>query len=274
MRAEIILVGDELLEDMHGAQPDYISQLLSDMGADLTSRGFTLGRVTAAGDGRDELASLLRDATERRVDLVVTVGGLGPTHDDRVRDEVAAVLGLGEPLPHPDAMRWLVQRYQRLGIDVPPPGGPWERMGHCPPGASPVRNPEGMAAGIACLLGEATRVRSLPGVTFEALPMWRQEVLPELDRGGGPPPGTSRAVLRVTGAREGIVGPVVEEFAMSNPSIRARINLMEAQGNRFRAIRVTLTGGEAEVEDAADRLAGMLTRVSGINVEREGDGTP
>jgi molybdopterin-biosynthesis enzyme MoeA-like protein len=131
-----------------------------------------------------------------------------------------------------------------------------------------------MAAGIAFQLGEATQVRSLPGVTFEALPMWRQEVLPELDRDGAPSPGMARAVLRVTGAREGILGPVVEEFAMSNPSIRARINLMEAHGNRFRSIRVTLTGGEAEVEDAAHRLEGMLTRVSGINVEREGDGGP
>jgi len=269
VRAEIILVGDELLEDMHGVWPDYMSQLLSDMGTDLVQRGYGLGRVTAVGDAPGELSPLLKDAGERNVHLVVVVGGLGPTHDDRVRDEVAAAVGMGAPRPHPDAMRWLVQRYQRLGIDTPAPGGPWERMGHCPPGVDPVHNPEGMAAGMAFQMGEDTQVRCLPGVTFEALPMWRQEVLPDLDAQGRPSPGTDAVALRVTGAREGIVGPVVEEFAMARPAIRARINLMEAKDNRFGSIRVTLTGDQAEVEEAVRQLTERLSRVSGISVERE-----
>ena len=269
MRAEIILVGDELLEDMHGAQPDYMSQLLEDMGTDLTQRGYVLGRVTAVGDAPGELSPLMRDAGDRKVDLVVIVGGLGPTHDDRVRDEVASVVGMGPPRPHPDAMRWLVQRYQRLGIDVPSPGGPWERMGHCPPGVDPVRNPEGMAAGMSFQLGEGTEVRCLPGVTFEALPMWRQQVLPDLDSHGRPSPDMGRVVLRITGAREGIVGPVVEEFAMARPNIRARINLMEAKGNRFGSIRVTLTGDRDGVAEAGEQLSEMLSQVMGIKVERE-----
>jgi molybdopterin-biosynthesis enzyme MoeA-like protein len=168
-------------------------------------------------------------------------------------------------------MRWLVERYGTLGIDVPEPGGPWERMGHVPPGAEPVRNPAGMAAGMAFRLGDRTEVRCLPGVTFEALPMWREEVLPALDRGGAPSPDQSRVVLRVTGAREGVLGPVVEEFAMARPEIRARINLSEASGNRFGAIRVTLTGRPGDVEGAADELARMLGEVSGLEVRREGD---
>jgi len=274
VRAEIILVGDELLEDMHGVQPVYITQLLDDMGTDLDQRGYVLGRVTAVGDAPGELAPLMKDAGERQVDIVVIVGGLGPTHDDRVRDEVADVVGMGAPRPHPDAMRWLVQRYQHLGIDTPSPGGPWERMGHCPPGVDPIHNPEGMAAGMAFQLGEVTQVRCLPGVTFEALPMWRQQVLPDLDRSGRPPPNRDRVVLRITGAREGIVGPVVEEFAMARPSIRARINLMEAKGNRFGSIRVTLTGDQADVAEAGRHLTDMLSRVSGITVEREGEEGP
>ncbi|NIP35108.1 MAG: hypothetical protein GWN18_09185 [Thermoplasmata archaeon] len=269
MRAEIILVGDELLEDTHGAQPEYLRELLEQFGSDLAQRGHSIGRVTQVGDAPGELAPLLSDAAARGVDLVVTVGGLGPTHDDRVRDEVSKVLGMGLPRPDPDAMRWLVERYTRLGIDVPEPGGQWERMGHCPPGAEPLRNPDGMAAGISFRLGEGTEVRCLPGVTFEALPMWREEVLPELDRQGRPPPEMARAVLRVRGAREGIVGPVVEEFAMARPGIRARINLMEASGNRFGSIRVTLTGDPAEVDRGAEDLTASLTRVSGITVELE-----
>jgi len=56
---------------------------------------------------------------------------------------------------------------------------------------------------------------------------------------------------------------------MERPAIRARINLMEAKGNRFGSIRITLTGGPDEVEGAAQELTGSLTRVSGLAVERE-----
>ncbi len=267
MRAEIILVGDELLEDAQGAQPDYIRELLLDMGPDLSARGYGIGRVTSVGDMPGELAPLLSDAAARDVDLVLVVGGLGPTHDDRVRDEVARAVGMGPPRPHPDAMRWLVATYEARGIPVPDPGGAWERMGHIPPGVDPVRNPAGMAAGMAFRLGTKTRVRCLPGVTFEALPMWREEVLPELDRGGAPPPGRAKAVLVVRGAREGVLGPVVEEFAMERPGIRARVNLSDAEGGRFGSVRVTLTGEPAEVDVAVPLLTSMLSRVQGITVD-------
>jgi nicotinamide-nucleotide amidase len=270
VRAEIILVGDELLEDMHGVQPDYMVGLLHELETDLAERGYSLGRLTCVGDATGELASVLLDAREREVDLVVTVGGLGPTHDDRVRDDVASVVGLGSPRPHPDAMRWLVDTYRAKGIDVPEAGGTWERMGHSPPGVDPVRNPKGMAAGLSFNLGGSTEVRCLPGVTFEALPMWRQEVLPDLDRHGRPSPGMARAVLRVRGAREGVVGPVVETFAMERPGIRARVNLMDAEGERFGSIRVTLTGPVDEVDTASRDLQTMLSRVSGIEVRLEG----
>lgn len=267
MRAEIILVGDELLEDAHGVQPDYIRDLLREVGADLSARGHSLGRVTSVGDMPGELAPLLSDAADREVGLLVVVGGLGPTHDDRVRDEVARVVGMGPPRPHPDAMRWLVATYRDRGIPVPEPGGPWERMAHVPQGVEPVRNPAGMAAGMLFRLGPSTRVACLPGVTFEALPMWREEVLPLLDGDGTRPPGKAKAVLVVRGVREGVLGPVVEGFAMARPGIRARINLAEAEGNRFGSIRVTLNGDPAEVEAAVPELAGMLSRVQGARVE-------
>ena len=76
MRAEIILVGDELLEDMHGVQPDYMADLLREIGSDPTVRGYVLGRLTCVGDAPGELAPVLIDACERTVDLVVTVGGV------------------------------------------------------------------------------------------------------------------------------------------------------------------------------------------------------
>jgi molybdopterin-biosynthesis enzyme MoeA-like protein len=270
VRAEIILVGDELLEDMHGAQPVYIVELMRELGSDLAAMGYSMGRLSVVGDGDGEVAALLDDASSRHVDLVVTVGGLGPTHDDRVRDEVARALGKGPPVTHPVAHRWLVECFDRKGIDLPEEGGAWERMGQVPGGVEPVRNPVGMAAGLAFRMGDATEVRCLPGVTFEALPMWREEVLPDMDSREGPPPDRTRRVLMVRGSSEGVVGPIVERFVRGFPGIRARVNLMDADGHRFRSIKVTLTGDPREMGAAVDHLMEAFDSVEGVEVEATG----
>lgn len=272
MRAEVVLVGDELLADADGVQPPYMGELLRELGADLRRRGLTLGRLTVAGDGAGELAPILADAAARGVDLVLTVGGLGPTHDDRVRDEVATVLGQGPPEPHPEAMAWLVTAYEGRGIAIPQRGGTWERMAYCPLGARPLRNPAGLACGLALSLGRGTEVRCLPGVTYEALPMWRQVVLPDLEDRWESPPPEGEASLLVRGAREGLVGPVVEAFLEGWPGLRAGVYLVELVDGRFSGIRVTLRGDPSDVEAAVPELAQALRGIEGAWVEDGGGG--
>ena len=267
MRAEVVLVGDELLEDGRGVQPPYIGELMVELVGDMEARGLSLGRLTVVGDSEGELAPVRLDAARRGVDLVVNVGGLGPTHDDRVRDEAAAALGLGPPGPHPEAMAWLMEAYEGRGIPVPGRGTGWERMGHCPPGAEPVRNPAGLACGLAFDLGDATRVRCLPGVTYEALPMWREEVLPGLEEGVGPPPEKGEATIVVRHVREGMVAPVVEGFLASRPGLRAGVYLMDPADGAFRAIRVTLRGPPEEVSRSAPDLANALAGIEGARLD-------
>jgi molybdopterin-biosynthesis enzyme MoeA-like protein len=272
VHAEVVLVGDELLEDGRGVQPPYIGELLEQLVSDMESRGLSLGRLTVVGDTEGELAPILQDAARREVDLVVTVGGLGPTHDDRVRDEVAAAIGQGPPGPHPDSMAWLIEAYEGRGIPVPERGTGWESMGHCPPGAEPVLNPAGMACGLAFDLGPATRVRCLPGVTYEALPMWRESVLPGLEAGMDPPPPRGEATIVVRRVREGLVAPVVEGFLSSRPGLRAGVYLMDPVDGAFRAIRVTLRGSPEEVSRSAPDLAHALAAIEGARIDGDDDG--
>jgi molybdopterin-biosynthesis enzyme MoeA-like protein len=270
--AEIVLVGDELLEDGHGVQPPYIGELMGEMVSDMMARGLSLGRLTVVGDSEGELAPILLDAARRGVDLVVTVGGLGPTHDDRVRSEAAAAIGGGPPEPRPESMAWLMEAYEGRGIPVPGRGTGWERMGHCPPGAEPLRNPAGLACGLAFELGEGTRVRCLPGVTYEALPMWRERVLPELEEGLGPPPERGEATIVVRHVREGLVATVVEGFLASRPGLRAGVYLMDPADGAFRAIRVTLRGPPEEVSRSAPDLANSLAGIEGARIDGDWDG--
>ena len=82
MIAEIINIGTELLLgytiDTNSA---YISQKLSSIGIDTYFR-------TTVGDNKKRLTSALKLACERS-DIVITVGGLGPTIDDITSKTIA-----------------------------------------------------------------------------------------------------------------------------------------------------------------------------------------
>ena len=75
MRAEIITIGDELL----------IGQVIDTNSAWMAERlneiGLELYQITSVHDDRDHIIEALEEAF-RRVDVVLTTGGLGPTKDD------------------------------------------------------------------------------------------------------------------------------------------------------------------------------------------------
>lgn len=81
MNAEILSIGDELL----------IGQVLntnaSYLGAQLSLLGITVRRVTTVGDRIEELLDAFTRAWQEH-DVIITTGGLGPTHDDITREAV------------------------------------------------------------------------------------------------------------------------------------------------------------------------------------------
>ncbi len=260
-------MGDELLEGSGGVQPGYISEMLDVIHAELGRAGASVGRLTVVGDGEGELAGALREAAARGARAVVTFGGLGPTHDDRAREEAAAVLGRGSPKVHPEAMAWMLAGFEAKGVPPPAPGSPQERMAHCPPGARALRNVVGMAAGLLFDLPPSTRVWCLPGVTIEALPMWELHVMPEVEAmcAGQAPQGAATVVVR--GLREGAVAPVVNDLLARRGAVRAGVYLMELEGDRFRAVRVVLRGPPDEVGRASEELAAALRAMPGATVD-------
>jgi molybdopterin-biosynthesis enzyme MoeA-like protein len=155
-------------------------------------------------------------------------------------------------------------------VPPPAPGSPQERMAHCPPGASPLRNVAGMAAGLLFDLPPATRVWCLPGVTIEALPMWELHVMPQVEAlcAGQPPQGEATVVVR--GLREGAVAPVVNDLLARRGTVRAGVYLMELEGDRFRAVRVVIRGPPGEVATASAELAAALRAMPGATVDPVG----
>ena len=86
MKTEIICVGTELLVgDIVNTNAQYISAKLTNIGIDLYYQ-------TTVGDNYGRLMECLENAF-KRVDLVITTGGLGPTIDDITKEVVANYFG-------------------------------------------------------------------------------------------------------------------------------------------------------------------------------------
>jgi nicotinamide-nucleotide amidase len=84
-RAVVVVTGTELVR---GDRTDLNGPFLA---RELVRLGLEPARVEIVGDGPDELLPALAEGL--RADLCVTSGGLGPTHDDRTVELVAAATG-------------------------------------------------------------------------------------------------------------------------------------------------------------------------------------
>src|ERR1039457_5051445 len=87
MKSEIIAVGSEMLTPF---RQDTNSLYLTEK---LNLLGVTVAFKTIVGDRQRDLVSVLR-AAFARTDIVVVMGGLGPTEDDLTREAVAEAPGL------------------------------------------------------------------------------------------------------------------------------------------------------------------------------------
>ena len=87
MKSEIIAVGSEMLTPF---RQDTNSLHLTEK---LNELGVTVAFKTIVGDRRKDLVSVIRTALGR-ADIVVLMGGLGPTEDDLTREAVAEALSL------------------------------------------------------------------------------------------------------------------------------------------------------------------------------------
>src|SRR5215475_9394334 len=212
MKAEIIAVGSELLT------PDRLDTNSLYLTEELNGIGIEVVRKTIVGDNRDLLAEVFRDALQR-VSLVISSGGLGPTDDDLTRETVADLLG--RKLRHnEEIMRHIEARFRSMNRDMPAVNA---RQAMVPEGAEILRNPRGTAPGL-WIVDSGHFIALLPGPPRELKPLFREEVLPRLERRVS---GTRlhHRELRVTGLGESHVEqrilPIYSRYPNVNTTILA-----------------------------------------------------
>jgi len=170
MKAEIIAVGSELLT------PDRLDTNSLFLTEELNKLGIEVLRKTIVGDNAEELSDAFAGAL-KRVELVISCGGLGPTADDLTRETVADLLG--RKLQRDDRILHAIEtRFRSLRREMPEINA---RQAMVPEGAEALDNPRGTAPGLWIEHGDRVLVL-LPGPPREMRGLFETAVAPRLAR--------------------------------------------------------------------------------------------
>jgi nicotinamide-nucleotide amidase len=154
-RVELVVVGDELLS---GRTPDTNSAFVSGR---LAALGLTPSRVIVVADNRAAIEREVGLAASRS-ELVLVMGGLGPTPDDRTLEAVVGLVGR-DLVERQAILRKVEARFCGRGMKMPKLA---RRQALVPRGARLFDNPVGMVPGMA-LEFQGSLIVLLPGVPAE-----------------------------------------------------------------------------------------------------------
>ena len=172
MKCEIVAIGSEMLTPF---RQDTNSLFLTEK---LNEIGVSVAFKTIVGDRRKDLTSAIRTALGR-VDIVILMGGLGPTEDDLTREATADALGV--TLRRDGALvAALHVRAATWRIAMPENN---LKQGDVLEGATVLPNPNGSAPGQwidTVYDGFRKLVMLIPGPPNECKPLFETECLPRL----------------------------------------------------------------------------------------------
>lgn len=168
MTAEIIAVGTELLlGEIVNTDSQFLAHELSKLGIDVFYQ-------TVVGDNETRLKQTIQTALSRS-DLIITSGGLGPTHDDITKETLAAAMGVEMELDE-DCMRDMKAYFERLNR---PMARVNEKQSIMPIGCIVLKNNNGTAPG-GIIEKDGKTAIFLPGPPNEIVPMYKESVEPYL----------------------------------------------------------------------------------------------
>jgi len=169
----ILAIGNEVLD---GLVLDTNSNWMETR---LVVLGLQINRLVSVRDEIEEIGKALEFVMET-CDVVITSGGLGPTHDDMTLKAIAIALEL-EISENADALEIVERQYKTLYergiVQSPDMTEARIKMARIPEGAVPLDNRVGGAPGIRLQVGNST-IFSLPGVPSELEFIFNDSLIP------------------------------------------------------------------------------------------------
>jgi nicotinamide-nucleotide amidase len=216
-RAAVVVTGSELVR---GERTDLNGPFLA---RELLTLGIEPIRISIVGDSPEELAAALDEGLD--ADLTVVTGGLGPTHDDRTVELLAAAAGLGLVVDS-DLEREIERRSRAVAERLKRPYADFAhgvtKQATRPQGSTSI-GVVGTAPGLVVPTSRAVAI-VLPGPPSELRQLWPNALVAEpvrrvLDRARAP----IRRVLRFYGASESAVAQALAAAGGDGDGVEATI---------------------------------------------------
>ncbi|MFN3998167.1 competence/damage-inducible protein A [Algoriphagus sp.] len=243
VKAEIIAIGDELL---YGQIVDTNSHWISQ---ELDLMGVKVVRKTTVGDNRTDILSAFGEA-EKRADIVLITGGLGPTQDDLTKPLLAEYFGC-DIVEVPAAVEAVTSFFKKRGREMTPLN---ILQGHLPSCCTYVPNEVGTAPGMWFEQNGAFWM-SMPGVPHEMKKLMKDFVLPKL-----PSlftlPIIFHKVIKTVGIGESWLADLIKDWENSLPE-HIRLAYLPSLGH----VKLRLTGfgdDKSKLEREIDHLIDVI----------------
>ena len=166
--AELLTIGDEIL---YGQIIDTNSQW---MGVELSNAGIRVIRKTSVGDQEDEILKAFAEA-EKRADIVLITGGLGPTNDDLTKPLLAKYFNC-ELKINDEALAEVTEFFKSRGRELTEINRQQAALPIC---CEKITNAIGTAPGM-WFERNGKIFMSMPGVPHEMKKMMTEQVIPKL----------------------------------------------------------------------------------------------
>jgi len=246
MKSEIIAVGSEMLTPVRqDTNSLYLTGKLNELGVTVTFK-------TIVGDRLKDLVTAIRTALGR-TDVIVIIGGLGPTEDDLTREAVAEALSISQ---HRDAAQ-VANLHARAAS--------WRlslsdnnlKQASVLDGADVLPNPNGSAPGQwldVTFGGYRKLLMMVPGPPNECRPLFDAECLPRLTAILPPhhiAQRTLRAAMIPESQADKLLAPIYSEYQDIETTILAHAGDIQ--------LHLLCANADAEIaQQRVDELAGRL----------------
>ncbi len=218
----------------------------------LNELGVSVAFKTVVGDHREHLTSAAQTAIGRS-DIVILIGGLGPTEDDLTRECMAAALGI-ELKRNNEIVAAMYKRFAERRIPMPENNA---KQADVLEGAEVLPNTRGTAPGQwleTCSGERRCIVMLLPGPPHELEALWERQCMPRL-RSTLPQAAIATRVLKTAmlpeSAADARTAPIYKKY----PNIQTTV--LAGQGQVEFHLQTTAASQE-EAEQQVEKLAGEL----------------
>ena len=237
VKAEIISIGDELL---FGQTLDTNAHWISNK---LDENNIKVFRRTTIGDDEQQILNALKVA-EKKVDIILITGGLGPTKDDLTKPLLAKYFGV-EMVHHEEVLRDITLLFTKANREVTALNA---QQAELPANCEKITNPVGTAPGMWFHVNNTVFV-AMPGVPYEMKSIMTQGILPKLQKMFNK--GViHHHIIKTIGITESSLSDLIEDWELNLPQ-HIKLAYLPTKGQ----VKLRLTGSGDDLNKLKQEIA-------------------